>query len=307
MIGAVMRSKSIGFIVALVAAAGLGACNTGGSPVPLPPQHLYVVDNSNGHILVYLLPASSAATPSVTVTTGFSNIFDVQFDASGRLFIANNAGPTHILGYTLPLMPASTPSTDITISGTSNAFGFTFTPSGDMWVGDANNHALLGYHPPFSGTSTPTPFSTITLAAVTYNVISDAAGDLYSIDGAHVVRLNAPPTGVNATLSTLTLPIPMLLDPAGNLYVGDFTTGNLYRYNAPIVDGETPAITDLQANTTLGNPYFMALDRAGNLYVADCTSSVKVFTTGTFSSSSAPAYSLPLPAAGNCSGGVAVL
>jgi hypothetical protein len=139
-----------------------------------------------------------------------------------------------------------------------------------------------------------------------WNVISDPAGDLYVASAAHVVRFNAPPTSVNATLSTLKEPIAMVLDTAGNLYVGDFNNGNLYRYNAPINDGATPAITDLQANTTLNSPYYMALDSSGNLYVSDCSTSIKVFATATFSATSAPAYTLPLPAGASCSTGLAV-
>lgn len=156
------------------------------------------------------------------------------------------------------------------------------------------------------GVSTPTAFTTITAGISNpWNIISDASGDLFVANGTKVAILNAPPTTINSSLSTLTEPIPMQLDSAGNLYVADFSTENLYRYNAPLSNGESPSITDMSGNTTLINPYYMALDSSGNLYVSDCSSSVKVFATGTFSSSSTPAFTLPLPGA-SCSTGLAV-
>jgi sugar lactone lactonase YvrE len=137
-------------------------------------------------------------------------------------------------------------------------------------------------------------------------VISDPLGNLYVANGTAVAILNAPPASINATLSVLSEPIAMQLDGAGNLYVGDFNNGNLYKYNAPLTNGESPSITDPQATSTLSSPYYMALDASGNLYVSDCSSSVKVFNTASFSATSAPSYTLPLPAGAGCSTGLAI-
>jgi sugar lactone lactonase YvrE len=307
-----MRLKFFGFALTLAAAVSVAACSSSSTSPPPPPmpQNLYAVDLTTGKIFVYALPASAAAVPSVTVSTGFTILYDAVFDASGTLFVDDDHTPAVLHGYALPLTAASVPITNITLTGaaptnTSNAFSFAFDPSGNLWTGDEHNNRLLGYHGPFSGTMTPAAFTTIAITSP-WNVISDSSGDLYVTENDHVVRLNAPPTAINANLSTLAEPIAMLLDGTGNLYVGDFSNGNLYRYNAPINDGASPAITDLQVNTTLQTPYYMALDRSGNLYVSDCSSSVKVFATGTFSSTSAPSYTLPLPAGATCSTGLAI-
>ncbi|MBV8170433.1 MAG: hypothetical protein JO219_00720 [Candidatus Eremiobacteraeota bacterium] len=301
-----MRHKTLVF-VALLVIAFLNACSSS-STTPAPPagpQFLYATDFTSGKIFVYQLPASATAVPTVTLSTGFTTLYASAI-SGGVLYVDNNVSPAVIYGYTLPLTATSAVVTTINTTGTSNAFGFTFDPAGNLWLADQGNSRLLGYHGPFSGVSTPTPFTTITTGITSpWNVTTDAAGNLYDANGTAVAVLDAPPSTISLTLSALSEPIPMQVDSAGNLYVADFATGNLYRYNAPLSNAETPSITDPKANTTLVAPYFMALDSAGNLYVSDCSGSVKVFATGTFSATSAPSYALPLPSAA-CSTGLAI-
>ncbi len=304
-----MRSKPLIAAASSALIIGLAACSSSTTSTqataPPAPQALYAVDLTTGKIFVYALPATAASTPTVTVTTGFTTLYDAVFDPSGTLWVINDVSPSVLYGYTLPLTSTSVPAATVNTTGTHNAFGFTFDPTGNLWVGDEGDNSLLGYHGPFTGTSTPASFTNITVPSP-WNAISDTSGDLYVAAGSNVAKLNAPPTAINANLSTLVEPIPMQLDGAGNLYVGDFNNGNLYRYNAPISNGATPAISDLKATTTLSSPYFMALDRSGNLYVSDCSGSIKVFATATFSATSAPEYVLPLPAGAGCSTGLAV-
>jgi len=302
-----MSSKAVITFVLSAWVMGLAACSSSStSPTPTPvPQTLYAIDFSSGKIYVYALPATAASTPTVTITTGFADLYAAVFDSSGTLWVDNDTSPSVIYGYTLPLTSASVPAATINTTGTHNAFGFTFDPSGNLWLGDQGNNRLLGYHGPFTGTSTPATFANITVPSP-WNAISDSAGDIYAAAGTNVAILNAPPTAINANLSALTEPIPMQLDTSGNLYVADFNTGDLYRYNAPINNGATPAITDLKATTGLSSPYFMALDHSGNLYVSDCSSSIKVYATASFSSTAAPTYVLPFPGGTGCSTGLAI-
>jgi len=303
-----MSSKPVITFVLSALVMGLAACSSSSTSTPTPTplaQNLYAVDFNSGKLYVYPLPASAASMPTVTVATGFTALYDAEFDSSGMLWVDNDLNPSIIYGYMLPLTSASVPAATVNMTGTNNALSFTFDPTGTLWVVDDGNGALLGFHGPFTGVSTPAAFADIAITAPA-NVISDSSGDLYVAANDHVVRLNAPPTTINANLSPLTQPIAMLLDTAGNLYVGDFANGNLYRYNAPVSDGATPAITDLQATSALIHPYYMALDHAGNLYISDCSSTIKVYATASFSATSAPAYTLPFPGGTGCSTGLAV-
>ena len=302
-----MGVRALRFGYALLMTAFLSACSSSSTaPTPPAPQSLYVADRTTGKIFVYSLPTSASATPTVTLSTGFTTLYDAVING-GVLYVDNDLSPSVIYGYPLPLTASSTTTTTINTTGTSNAFSFTFDPSGNLWLADNNNNRVLGYHGPFSGVSSPVAFTTISAGiSQPWNLISDAAGNLYLTANTTVQILNAPPSGVNVTFSPLTEPIPMQLDSAGNIYTADFSTGNLYRYNAPFAQNQTPSITDLKANTTLASPYYMALDNAGNLYVSDCSTSIKVFATGSFSSTSVPSFTLPLPAGATCSTGLAI-
>jgi len=61
-------------------------------------------------------------------------------------------------------------------------------------------------------------------------------------------------------------PIGLAFDPAGNLYVGDFVTGYIYKFGPG--GGVASAATQLNKSPIPGTPAGLAFDKQGNLYLA---------------------------------------
>lgn len=61
-------------------------------------------------------------------------------------------------------------------------------------------------------------------------------------------------------------PIGVAFDSAGNLYVGDYVTGFIYKFGPG--GGVASAATQLNTNPIPGSPAGLAFDKEGNLYLA---------------------------------------
>ncbi len=75
-------------------------------------------------------------------------------------------------------------------------------------------------------------------------------------------------TGFGSSGGSLGLgPIGVGMDPSGNLFVGDFTTKNVYKF--PPGGGVASPLTEFSTSTQLGghNPHGLAVDKDGNIYL----------------------------------------
>jgi hypothetical protein len=217
--------------------------------------NLYVVDQSNGRVLIYFTPfttdtvadqvigqpnftSGGCSNPSNTVASATSLCVPtgVSLDGSDNVYVAD-FGNNRVLEYNTPL--------------TTDAVA-------DMVIGQANFTAL-GAGTGTSGIKQP------------YAVTSDSAGNLYIADFGNnrVLEFNAPlSTGMAANrvfgqanftatagnrgnitpaANTLYNPMGLVVDGTGNLYVVDRSNNRVLEYN-------TPLTTDTTADREFGQP-----------------------------------------------------
>jgi gliding motility-associated-like protein len=213
----------------------------------------------------------------------FSKLWGIDIDAAGNLYVSDN---TRIRKVT----PAAVVSTlaggfrDNQSDGTGAAAGFntvaglSVSPSGNIFVGDINNHSIREV--------TPAGVVTTFIGASTINglipagVATDRSGNVYVADQASNLIRRITPAGVASiyagnTGPTFNDPSDLDFDISGNLYVADTkdnmireisTTGAVTTLAGSLAPGLVNAIG---AAARFDQPSALAVDPAKNIYVAD--------------------------------------
>jgi len=238
--------------------------------------NLWVADFINNRVLEYAAPVTTGEAASVvigqgTFTTGTSgttattlfNPAGISFDSAGNLWVVD-FGNNRVLKYAAPITTGEAATVVVGqgtfTSGTSgttattltNPAGISFDSGGNLWVGDTNNNRVLEYAAPIT------------------------TGEAATV----VVGQGTFTTGTaDTTATTLTHPIGISFDSAGNLWVGDDTNNRALKYAVPITTGEAATLVVGQGTfttftagttaTTLSAPFGISFDSAGNLWVAD--------------------------------------
>lgn len=143
-------------------------------------------------------------------------------------------------------------------------------PSGNIYIADTNN----------------TRVRAIYAAGTLPGISSPTVGDIYTIAGAGSLSGSATP-GVQATNFKLKAPAYLAFDPAGDVYISDGQSDEVYKVDSGgiltlVFGGGTGCATQTYTNgdgcaanaATLNAPTGIALDSSGNLYVADQQSNV---------------------------------
>ena len=116
--------------------------------------------------------------------------------------------------------------------------------------------------------------------------VADAlAGQVYSINGIGGSNLTPVPTGT----VTLSAPLGLALDGAGNLFIADYSTAQVVE--VPTTTGLAPSV--INTGGLLQHPIAVALDYQGNLYIGDAGSD------GMSASSANPGYVVKVPVGGS--------
>ncbi len=179
--------------------------------------------------------------------------------------------------------------------------GLAFDSAGNLYIADTTNHRIrkintAGIISTVAGKGTPGSMGDggAATAAQLFSpagVAFDAAGNLYIAEGNHIRKVNsagiistvagtaaggATGDGGPATAATLQTPYGVLVDGAGNIYIGDTFNNRIRKVDttgiiSTVAGGHIGAIGDggPAVNASLALPGGMALDAAGNLYFAD--------------------------------------
>jgi sugar lactone lactonase YvrE len=205
-----------------------------------PSGNLWVTDNGANAVYVFtaaqLTATSGNLTPSITITStpAFNGPLGIAFDASGNLWVANNATTT-IFEFSADKLPKTqgtvTLTPDVTLSddgkGSIQApWALVFDAAGNLWSSNANppNTVVEFAKANLSASGAPTPAVTLSPTSVNGNttlaapngICFDNLGDLAAIS-------SATPFGVpffsHSQLGTsgATVPGTFLVGPATTL------------------------------------------------------------------------------------------
>ena len=224
--------------------------------------NLFVGTFSDQRVNVYVPPYTGTPT---TISDGVHTAIALVLDPAGNLFVLNHyltAGDFSHGSVTEYAPPYTGPAkTTVTPSG---PFAMLQDATGKLIIG--RDTELDVFAPPFSG---PPVSRTQYTSFSPRRFALDVAGNLFVASSGFsegAVLILAPPyTGTPTTVGTgVSTPVAVVVDPAGALFVCNFSTSTVTEYAPPYVG---PPIATI--NNGVNEPRDIALDRMGNLYAAN--------------------------------------
>jgi gliding motility-associated-like protein len=231
----------------------------------------------------------------------FTSLWGIDIDPSGNLYVGDNSDRTRIRKIT----PAGVVTSfaggfqNPYFNGTGEGAGFstiaglTFSPSGDIFVGDINNNVIRKITP----AAVVTTFAGAGINSFNpVGVTSDQAGNLLIADEVNdIIRKITPaaagsiyagtPSAQGSTNGTFASakfnnPADLKYDRAGNLFIADKSNNQVREINA---GGTVSTVTGTLApglingplaTASFTNPSAIAVDQANNIYIADANNLV---------------------------------
>jgi YDG domain len=196
----------------------------------------------------------SGNTPPTLLSSGLGP-WDMVFDASGDLFVANKYDNT-----VSEFAPGSTTPV-ATLTGLDTPEAVAVDKNSNIYVANSGNNTVSVFAP---GKTTPT--STLAGFNNPISLVVDANGTLYvaNRDGFSVSEFAPGSISPTVTISTPGTPNAMTLDSNGNLYVACLGNPSVVKYLA----GQTQGVLGITA--ALGHlPSAVAIDSHGNIFVAN--------------------------------------
>jgi len=225
--------------------------------------------------------ANSKIAPLINQSR-FSVPYDVKFDSSGNLWVADSAD-SRVLEFKAPFSSDESASVVLGESSFSTSYlsgstglngtvlstpeAIAFDSSGNLWVSDTGDGRIVEFKAPFS------TGENASLVLGVPNLHTEGGG------------LDLP-----ASQSDLNSPAGITFDSSGNLWVADSGYYRVTEFKAPLSNGENASVVlgqdnftakdfpnesdcppscDTPTMATLNNPFDVAFDSFGNLWVAD--------------------------------------
>lgn len=264
-------------------------------------QILAVANSGANTVTLYV---AGQTNPLFTIQSGVLSPQALAFDASGDLFVANQAGSV-----TVYVPPYNQTPVSIT-TGVNHPQSVAVDARGDLFVANGNgSNTVTVYSPPYGGPPAATIASNVDDPV---SLALDSSADLFVVNASAntVSEYAAPYTSATAVIAKgLNTPSSAALDVHGNLFVANLnsTPNSVVEYIPPFSSASSPAATItngvneqgaiavLSSNLFVPNqgansvteytapynnppttivggqsqPLALAIDSAGNLYVAN--------------------------------------
>lgn len=266
---------------------------------------IYVVNNSNGDFSVTVYPSGSKGdvTPAATIsgtTTELVSSAAIAVDSMGKIYVTNEQSKLGGLDSISFFAPGSNGNVSpiATISGANTGLagpqGIALDSNSGIYIANRANSVTL-YAAGGNGNIAPTGAlgsgvdNPAGIATDSHGNIFVAESNAGSNGSNHVGSIGIYPAFSNATVQPgvtligntgLTSPGGVAVDPEGNVYVTDTSSGRVSIF-APGSNGAASPTTVISGpHTGLQSPIAIALDSSGFIYVADQNGFIIVFKKG---------------------------
>jgi len=285
-------------VVAVCAVGLLTACykNPTISLPPPAPSRLFVSSFGSGKVNFVSQPF--APTSTVTTVATLASPLGIAVDRTGNLYVAVHTG------FVMLAAPVTTTTAPVAtaIAGASEPYGALIAQNGNLFITDAGANNLSVFSSPATA---PALVQTTTVASFNRpeGMSQDLAGRTFVAqegNGTIVVLpagFGAAPVPVGVlTLPAGSHPVGLANDTHDNLYVADFSSGNVQVYTPPWATSSRTPIFSIPLPVGLGGADFLTFDTSGNLYVAyeTCAALCVAIFSPPFSGASSPSFQLPI-------------
>jgi sugar lactone lactonase YvrE len=253
--------------------------------------------------------AHSMSGPPAVLLTGASEWRESGvFDAEGNLWLAQQVGPSVTMYRAADLETSGSPEASVSLTGLGAAWTLAFDPAGNLWLALGSNDLIMLTPEQIGSAGSPTPTVTIdsTVLSSPSGMAFDAAGDLWvaNVTNDTVVMFSSaqlatsgtllPAVVLDANAGSLSTPIGVAFDVAGNLWVANAGGPTVVRYTPAqlaVSGAPVPNVTLSSDGSSFVSPFGLAFDNSGNLWVANRTavsSSLEMIAADQLSATGAP-------------------
>ncbi len=256
---------------------------------------LFVTDACTNAVTAYPVTSNGDVSPLVPAPTGLSSPQFVATDASGKIYVSNNATVNCYGGAgTITIYRKGSNGADAAPIGIIGGYetgliypeGIAVDSRGKIYVADRAAASVLIYSAGSNGNVSPiaTISGSRTGLVAPEGIAVDSTGKIYVAENytSSVLVYSAGSKGNVAPIATirgsntgLNAPSGIAADSSGKIYVSNFAEnaegpdGGVLVYSAGSDGNVAPIATISGSNTGLATPMGVAVDSGGKIYVAD--------------------------------------